>query len=336
MGEDVLVISNLNYRHKIWSPKWYNPWKKVSGHGLVDVSLSVEPGKIIGLLGPNGAGKTTLLEAIAGLHIPERGSIKIKGEDSKSVVSREYVGFMPESVNWKGKETPRKWIHRLSVMSGFEDTVENLLNSVGLGERADSSLDTLSLGMRQRLSLATALIGMPELLLLDEPLNGLDPIAQEALKNLLINLSNNGTSVIISSHLLAEMERFVDQVVILHNGKIAIEGKIKDIETELNLGGKLVIKGVERKKGGIEKSIKSLEFRNKIDTKIENNEDIWKLELQHREGVWQNGERESIVQNLVLNDCTPHSIEIVDSNLSQILSAVTNIKKIDLQIQEEE
>jgi len=336
MGEHILVISNLNYRHKIRAPRWNNPWKKAVGPGLINLSLTVKPGEIIGLVGPNGAGKTTLLEAIAGLHIPENGFIKIKGEDSTSVNSRKYVGFMPESVNWKGKETPRKWIHRLAVMSGFENTVNDLLNSVGLKERADHSLDTLSLGMRQRLSLATSLIGVPEILLLDEPLNGLDPVAQEALKNLLINLSKKGTSVIISSHLLAEMERFVDQIVILNKGKIAIEGKIKDIETKLNLGGKLIIKGVEREINGIENSISSLKFSNKIEMEIEDLVECWKLQLQHRDGKWGPGEREKIVQNLISNNCTPNSIELIDSNLSQILSAVTNVKNIDLNILEEE
>ena len=336
MGEDILVISNLNYRHKIRKPQWNNPWKNTIGHGLTNVSFNVKSGQIIGLVGPNGAGKTTLLEIIAGLHVPEEGRVTISGNDSTTVMSRGFVGFMPENVNWNGKSTPRKCLQRLSVMRGCEDTVDELLKSVGLVERADNSLDTLSLGMKQRLSLAASLMGMPELLLLDEPLNGLDPVAQEALKNLLLNLSKTGKSVIISSHFLSELERFVDHIIVLNKGSLVIEGTIKDIENELNLGGKLVIEGIKSKEIEIEKSISELDFVREIEYNVENNDNEWQLNLRHLKGKWGIGQREKIVEKLVSNNCTPNTIQLLNSNLSQILTSVTNVKKIDMKIQEEE
>ena len=240
---------------------------------------------------------------------------------------------MPESVTWRGLSTPKKWLHRLSVMRGCEDTVDDLLQMVGLGDRSNDSLDSLSQGMRQRLSLAASLIGMPDILLLDEPLNGLDPVAQEALKNLLINLVDDGKCVIVSSHLLAEIERFVDSVIILHNGSIAIEGGLKEIEKELNLGGKVTIKGSKSSVKDIENALSSLDFSEIIDFEITHEEENWKLQLQHKDGNWKDGQRERVVESLVSNNCTPHSIELLDSNLSEILSAVTNVKEIDLKIQ---
>jgi len=333
MGEEILVISDLNFRHKVRKPRWNKPWATMPGPGLVNLSLKIKPGKIIGLVGPNGAGKTTLLEAIAGLHIPESGTIKINNEISTSVNSRTCVGFMPESVTWRGLGTPRKWLHRLSVMRGCENTVDDLLQTVGLGDRADHSLDSLSKGMRQRLSLAASLIGMPELLLLDEPLNGLDPVAQEALKSLLNNLVKNGKCVIVSSHLLAEIELFVDYVVILHKGSIAIEGSLKDIENDLNLGGILVIKGSKSNKNKILAALSSLNFKENIDFDLEDSASGWELQLQHTDGKWKEGEREEVVEVLVSNNCTPNSIELLDCNLTEILNAVTGIERIDMQIQ---
>ena len=142
---------------------------------------------------------------------------------------------MPEQVRWEGRVSVKHALESIAMMRNDEVDIDALLQIVGLSSKSEQILDNLSQGMRQRLSLACALIGNPKMLVMDEPLNGLDPLAQRAFCNLLKNLAAKGVSIIISSHQVADLESLVDRVALLHNGQLLIEGTLKQVRKNLDL-----------------------------------------------------------------------------------------------------
>ena len=158
----------------------------MDGAGIHSIDLELKKGNILGLIGPNGAGKSTLMRAICGLYDCE-------GFDKTRSKRRAAIGYMPEQVRWEGRMTVKNALQSIALMRNEQIDLDPIIKIVGLQSRADYVLDTLSQGMRQRLSLACALIGNPEILVMDEPLNGLDPLAQRAFCNLLKQLANKGS-----------------------------------------------------------------------------------------------------------------------------------------------
>ena len=148
---------------------------------------------------------------------------------------RTFVGHMPEQVRWQGRSTVVDALTQLGEMRATSaKTVERLLALVGLRSRRDEPLDNLSQGMRQRLSIAAALLGSPKVLLLDEPFNGLDPVAAQAFASLVRTLASKGVSVVISSHMVAQLEGLIDRVALLHRGQLLDEGR-GEVEERLGL-----------------------------------------------------------------------------------------------------
>ncbi len=226
--EPLLCLEDVSWRHQIQDNNSIKPWAKTAGAGIYSVNLEINPGTITGLIGPNGAGKTTLLRVISGIYVPE-------GEISMNEKSRrESIGYMPEQVRWEGKTTVFESLKMISNMNNSDD-IWPLIRKVGLANKAESRLDELSQGMRQRLSLACALLGKPKIIIMDEPLNGLDPLAQRAFCNLLKDLANKGVAIIISSHQVSELSEIVDRVALLHHGQILVEDTIQGIEKTLDL-----------------------------------------------------------------------------------------------------
>ena len=191
---------------------------------LKRITLSLASGEIYGLLGPNGAGKTTLLKLAAGLMRPDAGQVRVCGRAPWT--QREVLGEIGVLI-----ETPCFYDHRtvwenLSIHLdelGREGDRFETLERVGLAERRDQRVKTLSLGMRQRLAIARAIVHRPKLLLLDEPLNGLDPVAMEELRTLLTQLAQEGTAILLSSHLLGEVERVAHRIGVLTQGELVLE-----------------------------------------------------------------------------------------------------------------
>ena len=230
---------------------------------------------------------------------------------------------MPDNVRWQGTSTPAKILHRLSLMREAE--VGDLIELVGLKSRSNESLDSLSAGMRQRLSLAAAMIGSPRILLLDEPFTGLDPVAQKALQKLLLQLAERGTTIIVSSHLLLELEAIVDRVILLHQGQVIIDGELDSVRKKLGLDRRLLIEG----RNGEPNELLS-KFGELIEYSTKNG---WCAILERDEG-WSIEMRESLVKQLHEEGMTPYRIEARLADLAEMLSAATGEDDISLTVAE--
>ena len=198
-----------------------------------DLSLRVPRGRVFGLLGPNGAGKTTTMGMLLGLVRPTAGSVRLFGkelaESPRNILRR--VGAIVESPAFYPYLSGRDNLRYLQGIGGYSNStyIDHLLGKVGLADRADSEFRTYSLGMKQRLGLAYALLGDPELLILDEPTNGMDPAGMVEVRELIRGLGDDGCSVLLSSHLLHEVEELCDSVAILSHGKLVAEGEVEKL-----------------------------------------------------------------------------------------------------------
>jgi ABC-2 type transport system ATP-binding protein len=197
-----------------------------------DLSFSVEPARITGFLGPNGAGKSTTMRAILGLVRPTAGRTTILGRpyrDLDDPVGR--VGVLLETFDAHPGRSGRNHLRVLAVAGGIPRTrVDEVLALVDMREAGRRRVKGYSLGMRQRLGLAAALLGDPEVLVLDEPANGLDPQGIRWLRDFLRGLAGEGRTILISSHVLAEVAQTVDEVVIIHRGRLVRQAAMADVE----------------------------------------------------------------------------------------------------------
>jgi ABC-2 type transport system ATP-binding protein len=196
-----------------------------------DVSFTLQPGTVTGFLGPNGAGKTTTLRLLLGLARPSAGSALVFERPYAQLEDPiRRVGAVLESGDFDPGRSGRNHLRTLALAAGIGfDRVESLLALVELRAAADRAVRTYSLGMRQRLGLAGALLGDPELLVLDEPANGLDPAGMHWLRGFLHAFADAGGTVLISSHVLAEVAQTVDSVLILSDGRLLAERQIGDL-----------------------------------------------------------------------------------------------------------
>lgn len=209
--------------------------KKVKGRYLLNsISFDIEEGTICGLLGPNGAGKTTLIRLLTGLIRPTKGDVFIKG---KSIVSNrkqvlQDIGAIVESPIFfpymTGKENLQNLarLHPQLTVKEQKERVEEVLQIVGLQNRANDKVKTYSLGMKQRLGIAQALLGKPSLLILDEPVNGLDPMGIRDVRELILKMNReDGITILISSHLLDELQKVCNQIVVIQEGELIWFGR---------------------------------------------------------------------------------------------------------------
>ena len=199
-----------------------------------NLSFSVEPGRITGFLGPNGAGKTTTLRMLLGLVRPTGGHATIGGRSYSHLhTPQRVVGAALEATNFHPGRSGRDHLRVMADTAGVGTRrVDEMLDLVGIPAAASQRAGGYSMGMRQRLALAGALLGDPQVLLLDEPANGLDPEGIRWLRTLLRQLSGQGKTILISSHMLSEVEQTVDDVVIIANGRLIRQGAIGDLPTE--------------------------------------------------------------------------------------------------------
>jgi ABC-2 type transport system ATP-binding protein len=212
--------------------KWFGNKVAVS-----ELSVNFSPG-ITGLLGPNGAGKTTMMRVVAGLQVPSQGSVSILGKDPRTdpEIYRK-VALVPEDEAVYGHLTASQFVTLAARLSGIDNIEGRVVEAIHLVEMSDSSdrkLDGFSKGMRQRIKVAAALVSDPEILLLDEPLNGADPVQRARLIALFRRLGEEGKTVLVSSHVLAEVERMTDQVVAMVDGRLAAMGHISEIRAAMS------------------------------------------------------------------------------------------------------
>ncbi|GAA4015675.1 ABC transporter ATP-binding protein [Allokutzneria multivorans] len=211
-------------------------------HAVRELDLSVRAGEVYGFLGRNGAGKTTTMRMLLGLIRPTTGTGTVFGKPLGDPSSVARIGSLVESPAFYPHLSGRDNLRLLARYSGLDDsTVDSSLELSGLGERAGDRFTGYSLGMKQRLGVAAALLGKPELLILDEPTNGLDPAGMREMRELVRNFANNGGTVLLSSHLLGEVEQVADRIGIIHSGRLVAEGTLAEIRTRLG-GPRLVVR----------------------------------------------------------------------------------------------
>jgi ABC-2 type transport system ATP-binding protein len=194
---------------------------------LGGVDLEVGEGELVGLLGPNGAGKSTLVKIACGLVRPTRGEAVVCGARAGSRDAKRRLGYLAELFRFPGWYSADELLdlhQRLAGSSGGLQERTELLELVGLDEARDRRVEQMSKGMQQRLGLAQALVGSPPLLLLDEPTSALDPVGRRTVRLLLEELQKRGTSVLLNSHLLSEVELVCDRVLILLRGEVVTQG----------------------------------------------------------------------------------------------------------------
>lgn len=200
--------------------------KKYRGSNVLnDVSISVRKNTIYGLLGPNGAGKSTALKIITGLLKQTSGQVTFNGQKwtRKDLVN---IGSLIENAPLYGNLTAKENLEVINTILGLPKArIEEVLQIVGLTNTGSKRVMDFSMGMKQRLGIALALLNRPKLLILDEPTNGLDPIGIQELRELIASLPKQGMTVLLSSHMLSEVEHLADDIGIISNGKLGYEGK---------------------------------------------------------------------------------------------------------------
>jgi ABC-2 type transport system ATP-binding protein len=209
--------------------KWYG-----QVIGLNDVTVEVPPG-ITGLLGPNGAGKSTFMKLITGQLKPSKGSVQVLGEPiwgNQDLFFR--IGFCPEQDAFYDRMTGLEWVTALVRLNGLDDRAARdaavrALTTVDLMEAADKRIGAYSKGMRQRVKLAQALVHDPDLLILDEPLSGMDPLGRRKTIRMIRDWAKQGKSILVSSHILHEIESMTANILLINNGRILAEGNVHQI-----------------------------------------------------------------------------------------------------------
>ncbi|MBN9501874.1 MAG: hypothetical protein BGO01_09655 [Armatimonadetes bacterium 55-13] len=202
--------------------------------GLNDVTCSIGPG-VTALLGMNGAGKSTMIKLITGQIRPTTGEVSIGGEDpfANPSVYRK-LGYCPEIDNFYEHQTGRQFVYGLARLDGMShqdasNRTQKVLEEVGMADRCDKRIAGYSKGMRQRVKLAQAMLHQPDAILLDEPLNGLDPVGRRELMDMLKVLADEGKAILVSSHILFEVEQMTRSILLLHRGRLMASGDLRVI-----------------------------------------------------------------------------------------------------------
>jgi ABC-2 type transport system ATP-binding protein len=217
------------------------PLRRKKVEALRGVTFSVERGQIFGFVGPNGAGKTTAIRTLMGLIRPTGGSATILGHEIPSRQARAKLGFLPESPYFYDYLTVGELLDLAGRLFGVPKDVRtkranDLIERVGLGRARTQSLKKFSKGMLQRAGIAQALMNDPELVVLDEPMSGLDPIGRKEIRDLIVELRENGKTVFFSSHILTDVEAIADHVAIIARGSLQATGKPADLMGKTVLG----------------------------------------------------------------------------------------------------
>jgi ABC-2 type transport system ATP-binding protein len=211
-------------------------WGRQKVRALKGLDLEVRRGEVFGLLGPNGSGKTTTIKLLLGLLFPTEGEALVFGKPASDVAKNERLGYLPEEsylYRFLTAEETLDFYGRLFDMpaSVRQERVDSLIKLVGLDRARKRQLQEYSKGMTRRIGLAQALINDPELILLDEPTSGLDPIGTREMKDMILRLKEEGKTVVMCSHLLADVQDVCDRIAILHQGELKELGRVDELLT---------------------------------------------------------------------------------------------------------
>lgn len=216
--------------HKVFSDFWRRP----RVNAVTDLSFSVRRGEVFGLLGPNGSGKSTTIKMILGLLHPTRGLLQVLGKSPREVKTKQHIGYLPEESYLYPYLTSQETLNFYGKLFDLgrqerRERIDQLLEMIGLTNARHRIVGEFSKGMARRIGLAQALINDPDLVILDEPTSGLDPLGTRQVKDLILDLAKRGKTVLLSSHLLADVEDICDRIIILYNGKVQATGSINDL-----------------------------------------------------------------------------------------------------------
>lgn len=234
--EAMTAVIETDRLTKIYKDFWGRPKHK----GLDSLSISIERGEVFGLIGPNGSGKTTTFKLLLGLIFPTSGSARILGKPPTDVSVKARLGFLPEEsylYRWLNADETLDFFGRLFHLDRAtrRRRADELIRRFGLEHARRRPLREYSKGMVRRVSFAQALINEPEVVILDEPTSGLDPISSRQMKDLIVDLKKRGTTVLLSSHLLADVQDICDRIAILHQGQAKLYGAVRDILVQRDL-----------------------------------------------------------------------------------------------------
>lgn len=227
---DAEVIVSVRGLTKVFKDFWGRP----KARAVDNVDFEVRRGEVFGLLGPNGSGKSTTVKLLLGLLYPTKGHIEVFGRSPRHVQTKSRIGYLPEESYLyrylNSRETLDFFGNLFHLDKGVRDNrADQLLEMVGLGQTRTRAVGEFSKGMQRRIGLAQALINDPDLVILDEPTSGLDPIGCREIKDLILALARRGKTVILSSHLLSDVEDVCDRVVIYYGGKVQAMGTLQEL-----------------------------------------------------------------------------------------------------------
>lgn len=212
-------------------------WGRPKARAVNGIDFSIKPGEVFGLLGPNGSGKSTTIKMILGLLYPTRGKLEVFGQDPANVDMKSRIGYLPEETYLYKYLTAFETLDFYGALFGLpaeqrKERANQLLEMVGLAHATDRPVGEFSKGMARRIGLAQALVNDPDLVILDEPTSGLDPIGCREVKDVIRLLASRGKTIILCSHLLADVQDVCQRVVVLYGGQIRAQGELKDILRE--------------------------------------------------------------------------------------------------------
>ena len=201
-----------------------------------EVSFEINSGEIVGLLGPNGAGKSTIMKILTGFLRPLEGWVELEGQNiwSRISASQAKIGYLPENNVLYEEMTVLDYLGYTAILRGVQENllpsaIENALKKTDLAAKSNHTIGTLSKGFRQRVGVAQAILHQPKVLILDEPTNGLDPVQVQQMRRTIKGLSDNNTAVILSTHILKEVESVCDRVIVIKEGRKALDSKLDDL-----------------------------------------------------------------------------------------------------------
>jgi ABC-2 type transport system ATP-binding protein len=209
--------------------------KTYEGHQAVDnLDLTVPRGSIFGLLGPNGAGKTTSIRMVMNIIIPDQGRIAVLGEGMNEAL-KERIGYLPEERGLYPKMKVCEVLHFLAAIKGVaartaRERTDQWLDRLGLTDWKDKKVEELSKGMQQKVQFISAMVHDPELLILDEPFSGLDPVNVDQLKEIILELHQQGKTIVFSTHIMEQVERLCEYICLINKGRKVLDGRLSDVK----------------------------------------------------------------------------------------------------------
>lgn len=239
------------------------------------LELGIEAGEVYGLLGPNGSGKTTTILMLLGLTEPSAGTVQVLGLDPtrQPLSLKRQVGYLPDSVGFYGEMTAWENLAYMARLNGLSSNLakarmQQVLERMGLAEVAHRPVSTFSRGMRQRLGLAEVLLKEPKVVILDEPTLGLDPEAAQEFLKMIQSLKSEGITVLLSSHLLHQVQAICDRVGLFHKGKLVLEGRVEDLAQRV-LGGAYRIRLEATPQEGLLERLQALPEVNRVQAEAQ-------------------------------------------------------------------